>query len=316
MRAPITLENVSLLSAVAQVRIGWITTVLWSPDGETIAIAGGTQTRIYIRSFGMTPSYILEGHDAPVKDLSFSARGDMLASVGADGQAIVWSMDATPPQHLYSFTVMDSLNSVSFSTDSRSVIAGAGKGEIHLWNLRQGDGKTLPYPHVGEVNAVRWYKGHVYSAGHDGELFCRDMSDVRSAPILLAAQSDRIRDFAIQDADRITYTVSKDGTLRGWTQTGDMLFRILAHEGGADCVSIHPSGRLLATGGRDNTARIWDVKTLSANPNDAEPVAVLRDHRKPVLTLAFNPQGTMLLTGGGDNITRLWSVEERNNAGN
>lgn len=103
------------------------------------------------------------------------------------------------------------------------------------------------------MNAVKWRMGSVFSAGHDGELLCRDMSDLRSAPVVTAAQSEWIRDLDSQWP--VSVSVSKDGTLRGWNRSGDVVavFRVLAHEGGADCVAVHHTGLLVATGGRDNT---------------------------------------------------------------
>lgn len=315
MRHLLTPDNVRYLTPVAQVRVGWITSVAWSPDGQMIAVAGGTQVRIYLRSFGSTPSYVLEGHDAPVKDIAFSRDCDLLAAVGADGQALIWSVDGSPRQ-VHGFSVPDSLTSVTFSSDAKRLVAGSGKGDIWSWDLRTKTRSQLPYPHNGEVNSVKWRMGNVFSAGHDGELLCRDMSDLRTAPVVTAAQSEWIRDFDLPTDSQSAFTVSKDGTLRGWTRSGDMMFRVMAHEGGTDCVAVHHSNMLLATGGRDNAVRLWNLEALVEQQGHCAPVAILTEHTKPVLTLAFNSQGTMLLTGSGDNTARLWSVEERNNAGN
>ncbi len=314
MRPTLTPNNVAQLTPVASVRVGWITSVAWAPDGQTIAVASGTRTNVYYRSFGATPTLTLEGHDGPVKDIAFGRDNDQLAAVGADGRAMVWSVDASP-RRTHAFTADGGLTCATFSTDARRLAVGCGSGEIWIWDLRDKTHVRLPYPHSGEVTAVRWRAGCIFSAGRDGELVCRDMSDIRAAPIITAAQSEWIRDFDLSSDSRHAYTVSRDGTLRGWTRDGDMLFRVMAHEGGADCVALHHNGHLIATGGRDNSVRLWDTRLLLTG-RPALPVAMLTAHTKPVLTLAFNPQGTLLLTGAGDNTARLWSVEERNDGGN
>lgn len=314
MRQNLTPDNASLLTPVAHVRIGWISAVTWSPDGQTIAVAGGTKVYVYYRSFGATPTFTLEGHDGPVKDVAIGRDNDLLAAVGADGRVLVWSSDGVP-RRIYEFVVRDALTCVTFSSDARRLVAGGGNGEVSMWDLRTKTMTVLPYPHSGEVTTVKWRMGNIFSAGRDGELVARDVADTRSAPVITAAQSDWIRDFALSTDCRVAYTVSKDGTLRGWTREGDMLFRLMAHEGGADCVAVHPSGNLIATGGRDQSVRLWEADSLLTG-RPVLPVAMLTAHTKPVLTLAFNPQGTMLLTGGGDNSARLWSVEERNSGGN
>lgn len=314
MRQNLTPDNASLLSPVAHVQIGWISSITWSPDGQSIAVAGGTKVYVYYRSFGATPTFTLEGHDGPVKDVAFGRDNDLLAAVGTDGRALVWRVDGTP-HRLHDFVVRDALTCVTFSSDARQLAAGGGSGEVSIWDLKTGAMTVMPYPHHGEVAAVRWRMGHIFSAGRDGELVTRDTADKRSAPVVTAAQSDWIRDFALSADGRIAYTVSKDGTLRGWTREGEMLFRILAHEGGADSVAVHHRGSLIATGGRDKSVRLWDVESLLTG-RPVLPVAMLTAHTKPVLAVAFNPQGTMLLSGGGDNAVRLWSVEERNAGGN
>jgi WD40 repeat protein len=314
MRQTLTPNNVARLTPVASVRVGWITSAVWSPDGQTIAVAGGTQTYVYDRSFGATPTYILDGHDGPVKDVAINRDNDLLAAVGADCRALVWSIDGAPRQ-VNNYLADDALTCVTFSTDGRRLIAGGASGGIFIWDLRDDSLMKLPYPHSGEVAAVTWRMSCVFSAGRDGEMLCHDMTDVRAAPVVTAAQSEWIRDFDLSTDCRIAYTVSRDGTLRGWTREGDMLFRVMAHEGGADSVAAHHSGSLIATGGRDHSIRLWDVDSLLTG-RPTLPVAMLTAHTKPVLTLAFNRQGTLLLTGSGDNTVRLWSVEERNDGGN
>ena len=73
------------------------------------------------------------------------------------------------------------------------------------------------------------------------------------------------------------------------------------HFNGVDSVSFSPDGRLLATGGRDNTVKIWDSATGQA-------LQSLEGHQKPVLTVAFSPDGRWLASGSGDNSVRLWGI--------
>ncbi|MGH2592519.1 MAG: WD40 repeat domain-containing protein, partial [Anaerolineae bacterium] len=61
-------------------------------------------------------------------------------------------------------------------------------------------------------------------------------------------------------------------------------------------------GRWLATGSRDNTARLWSVDNPAAEP------VVLRGHEFSVGAVAFSPDGRWLATGSEDNTARLWNM--------
>jgi len=66
-------------------------------------------------------------------------------------------------------------------------------------------------------------------------------------------------------------------------------------------VAFSPDGVTLASGGNDETVRLWDVST------DKER-ARLTGHAGAVRSVAFSPDGTTLATGGSDKTVSLWDV--------
>jgi serine/threonine protein kinase len=64
-------------------------------------------------------------------------------------------------------------------------------------------------------------------------------------------------------------------------------------------VAFSPDGRLLATAGRDGTARVWD-------PGTGEHLRTLTGHGGRVEGVAFSPDARLLATAGGDGTARVW----------
>jgi WD40 repeat protein len=85
----------------------------------------------------------------------------------------------------------------------------------------------------------------------------------------------------------------------GSAQAGGMRTSTLS---GGNLVAISPDNKLVATGGYDKFARIWDAKT-------GQRVAVLHGHRDHVNTVAFSPDGQQLVTASDDGTARLWDTK-------
>lgn len=74
-------------------------------------------------------------------------------------------------------------------------------------------------------------------------------------------------------------------------------FRILGHTSPILCASFSPTGRLLATGSGDTTARLWDLGTEL-------PSHTLSGHKGWVLCVEWEAMERKLATGGHDNQVR------------
>jgi WD40 repeat protein len=74
------------------------------------------------------------------------------------------------------------------------------------------------------------------------------------------------------------------------------------HASDVVAVALSPDGELLATGSRDDTARLWSV-------GSGEELRVLAGHTDDVTAVAFAPGASVLATGGRDDTVRLWDTD-------
>jgi WD40 repeat protein/uncharacterized caspase-like protein len=73
------------------------------------------------------------------------------------------------------------------------------------------------------------------------------------------------------------------------------------HAGRVLAVALSPDGRLVATGGADQTAKLWEART-------GLEVRTLAVHTAAVSAVAFSADGRLLATASRDHTARLWDV--------
>ncbi|WP_331725967.1 WD40 repeat domain-containing protein [Streptomyces sp. NBC_01012] len=168
---------------------------------------------------------------------------------------------------------------LAFSPDGILLAAGGSDGTVHLWEDNRGTAHTS-----------------------------------------LDFGTDMVYSVAFSPDGRLLAAGSEDGTVRLWAlnhpATGaaltDQIIHLAdltGHTQDVYSVAFSPDGRLLATGSRDHTVRLWSVagQTPAGDP--------LTGHTEEVVSVRFSPDGALLASGSGDGTVQLWDTVRRTPAG-
>jgi WD40 repeat protein/tetratricopeptide (TPR) repeat protein len=277
--------------------------VLFSPNGELLAAAGGNAVRIWSTALFQRVATLPE-QKGQVSDLAFAPESDRLAVATHWDHLRRWDISTVQERAAQSLGALDAGGvRVAYAPDG-ALVVGDNKGLLRL--IPAGD--TQPTQEV---------------AAHDGEIMAMAITP-QGDQLLTAARDNLIKlwgfpalepQHTIQvDATPNTLAVSPDGArFAGGGADGVFIIRSLPDGETLDqrqpsdeqilAVAYAPDTDLLATAGVDDLIRLWQASDLTL-------LAELAGHRCDVYSIAFSPDGKLLASSSCDGTVRLWGVWE------
>ena len=149
----------------------------------------------------------------------------------------------------------------------------------------------------------------VYVFNHE-HAFAEEHEGVNNKNVYLLSRSMKIGNGPVKDAifsadDQHAFVLSGSSSIEIFrTQSGKRERIINNREHEALSIVLHKAGKLVLTGGKDDTVRIWEINQTTAK-------SVLRGHLSSISVLAINHGGSILASGSLDGTVIFWDINEK-----
>ena len=196
---------------------------------------------------------------------------------------------------------------VSLSPDEALLAAGDTNGEIHLWNVSDGQKKRSIEAHEGWIWSVPFSPdgSQIASSSEDHTVKLWDVATGQLNQTFYG-HSKRVSTVLWHPSGHQLISGSEDRTIKVWNvETGECLQTLVGHGEAIDPIAISPNGRIIVGGSPvAKTLELWDAET-------GECMGELMGHTQGVRALAFSPDNRRVVSGGMDTTVRVWDVETR-----
>jgi len=281
-----------------------VTSLVWSPDGKTLASGSEDKTIIVWDMTTYQPiGTPLTGHTGDINSVAFSPDGKTLASGSDDGTIIVWDVATHQPID-QPLTGTGAIKSVAFSPDGKTLASGSKDGTIILWDMTTYQPIDTPLTgHTGPIRSVIFSPdGTLLASGSDdGTVILWDVATHQPIDQPLTGHSEPVSRVVFSPDGTILASGSDDGTIILWDivthQPVDT--PLTGHRSSINSVAFSPNGKtLISVDLLDRAIILWDV------PNHRPLFYPLG--RVALTSLALSPDGKILAAGNQSAQITLW----------
>ena len=269
-----------------------------SADGQLFALESSSND-IEVWNFRKGEMlHLLEGHDANLSSVTFSANSQWLASASDDFTTRLWSL-TDKDKNVILRGHNDRVTALAFSPDNRWLATASADETIRLWDVLSGRAVAQMRGHKDKVVAVEFHPSLplLLTAGDNNARLWRITNEQTMRRFANAKNGYHRAGLSPNNALLITAGVAQPDL---WgAKTGVKISPVSGHSSIPVDVDFHPQGQFFAIAGFDGGIRIGDAAQNKI-------VSGWRGHDKPIFVARFNPTGELLVSAGEDNTARLW----------
>jgi WD40 repeat protein len=245
-------------------RLGTVFALAWSPDGQALASGssydkGKNPVQLWRPAEGkLLQTLYTDDTGGKFYNLAWSPDGGFLAAGALDYK--LWRKDGTEIFHYFSGTPGWAL---AWSPDTTAWVIGNESAQATEFDTTGNTVATLQDP-VGSINSLAWSPDRKVLVGGDGvTMWSADgtrvisLSDGPSSLTSVAWSPDGLM-FAVGfDRNYGRGTAVTDHAVGIWNANGKELALLTDHADGVLKLAWSPDGKILASGYRDHTIRLW-----------------------------------------------------------
>lgn len=301
LRKPSAADRVKLSLA------GWIGSVAFSPDGQTVATGDSScETRLWDSRTGKSLGS-LPGHTDCVASVAFSSDGTALVTGSFDQTAKIWDIRSQKVIHTLNGH-RGAVMSVVYAPKGDTVATAGIDQSIRLWNAKTGKHVRMLSGHKSWVNSIAFTPNGelLVSGSSDGTVKVWSVASGQLSKTIVATPAE-VRSVAVSPNGKFVAAGIRYGVIKVWETDGWSEYK--KWESPADDVwsvifSSDSQGLYGAAGewNRPTAVTLWTI-------SDARPIAQFK-HTGEVLSLALSPDGKTLAAGGGDKAVSIWHMAE------
>jgi WD40 repeat protein len=272
----------------------------WSPDGKSLAVAGG-EGKVALATFAADSLSlrVVGEHLLGTLAIAWRPHGSTFATSGQDGNVILWDGATGQPIKRWK-PAPTPTQALAFSPGGDLLASAAGK-TVTLWSA-EGDKLHAFAPASSTAVALAFDKpGTDLGVALNGEIAVHRIRQSRYETRRYKWPAACLT-VNFSGNGRFLATGMADGSLHFWNRSTGKDSQMRGYEGRLDLVAWSDNSRYLASSA-GNEIVLWDFG--GKGPEGSRPI-VLNGHTERVDSLAWQPDGDHLVSGGRDWRLSLW----------